>query len=254
MVLVAPGGAAPPPPRAEAHFLATVGPGAVPSPQSGLAVPRPNATNGTVDVGLSTTFSAAPTGGVPPYSYRWAGLPAGCATANASTLACSPATAGVDGVWVAVTDSHATVADSPMLNVTVNPRVHIINFNVSAPSVTVGANLTFVVVADGGSAPLTYAYTGLPQGCAVANTPTIDCQPTTVGNYLVLVTVIDRLGERDMTSENVAVTGHSLGGGGPPPAVVTLQSYYPLIAVVVVVAAVIVTVVFLGRRRGPPST
>jgi hypothetical protein len=223
-------------------------------PQTSLTVPRPNATNITVDVGQSTTFSAQPSGGDPPYAYSWAGLPAGCASSNESALLCSPATSGVASIWVAVTDTHDAVADSPTLNVTVNPRVHIVDFNESSPSVTVGANLSFVVVAIGGSAPLTYAYDGLPDGCAIADSPTIACQPTTVGNYLVLVTVIDRLGERDMTSENVAVTGHSLGGGGPPPADVTLRSYFPLIVVVVVVAAVLVTVIFLGRRRGPPPS
>jgi DNA-binding beta-propeller fold protein YncE len=48
--------------------------------------------------------------------------------------------------------------------------------------------------ATGGSVPYSFAYTGLPTGCASANTSVLDCTPTSSGTYAVSVNVTDRAG------------------------------------------------------------
>jgi hypothetical protein len=67
-----------------------------------VAAPTSTVT-GTVGRSLSLEISVA--GGLAPFSIRWAGLPAGCPTANSTNLTCTPASAGNYTTSVTVTDS-----------------------------------------------------------------------------------------------------------------------------------------------------
>jgi len=60
----------------------------------------------------STTLSVTASGGAPPYSYWYAGLPPGCSTANTSTLPCTPKATGDFNVQAHVND---TIADTATL-------------------------------------------------------------------------------------------------------------------------------------------
>ena len=62
---------------------------------------RPN----PVAEGNLTTISTVVTGGMPPYTYGYAGLPAGCTSSNTSTLACVPSASGAFSITVRVADS-----------------------------------------------------------------------------------------------------------------------------------------------------
>jgi outer membrane protein assembly factor BamB len=56
-------------------------------------------------------------------------------------------------------------------------------------------NSTFInVTAAGGFLPYTYAYSGLPNGCASQNTSSLLCTPSASGNYTVSVMVSDPAG------------------------------------------------------------
>jgi hypothetical protein len=59
----------------------------------------------TVGLNETTMLTASVVGGVGPLSYAYAGLPPGCATANASTLACTPRSDGTFPIELSVTDS-----------------------------------------------------------------------------------------------------------------------------------------------------
>jgi YVTN family beta-propeller protein len=59
-----------------------------------------------ITLGNATSFTASTSGGVPPLSYVYAGLPGGCPTQNASLLSCTPTSTGTFNVTVTVTDEH----------------------------------------------------------------------------------------------------------------------------------------------------
>lgn len=222
-------------------------------PLAALSVARPSATNGTLDVGQSTTLNVSAAGGTPPYAYLWNGLPVGCPGSDAATLVCSPSSPGRAEISVNVTDAHGGRAASLPLNVTVNPRVTIADVTLSANSVPLGGNLTITVTASGGTGTLVYSYEGLPDGCDILDSPSLYCEPTTAGNYLIFVTVIDQVGESADASQDLVVTGHgSLNLSGPPPPLLNLAAYLPVIVVVAVVATVATAVLFLEKRREAP--
>lgn len=58
-----------------------------------------------VVAGSNLTVQAQASGGLPPYSYLWSGLPPACAAASQSTISCAPRTAGSYVVSVRVQDS-----------------------------------------------------------------------------------------------------------------------------------------------------
>ena len=53
----------------------------------------------------STTLTATASGGTPPFSYLYSGLPTGCVTQNSSTWSCTPTVTGSFSVLVNVSDS-----------------------------------------------------------------------------------------------------------------------------------------------------
>jgi YVTN family beta-propeller protein len=78
-----------------------------------------SATPASVAVGSTSVLATTASGGAPPYSYVYSGLPTGCATANAASVNCVPSAAGTFGVSVTVTDSsNAKVTASATLTVT----------------------------------------------------------------------------------------------------------------------------------------
>lgn len=71
------------------------------------------------------------------------------------------------------------------------PKLSITSFSADPSSVDVGSPTVLTVAPTGGVGPYTYAYTGLPAGCASASTPELNCTPTAAGGYPVIVTVTD---------------------------------------------------------------
>ncbi len=73
----------------------------------------------TVSVGSATTLTVDVAGGTPPFSYLYSHLPPACATANKSTLSCTPSAPGVFQISVEVTDQDGRGA-SATTTLTVN--------------------------------------------------------------------------------------------------------------------------------------
>lgn len=59
----------------------------------------------TVTVGNSVSFNVQVTGGDPPYSFSWSGLPNGCNGGDQSSWSCSPSSSGAYTVNVQISDS-----------------------------------------------------------------------------------------------------------------------------------------------------
>ena len=159
----------------------------------GLSISSFTASPSVVDAGNSTIFSVSPSGGTPPYSYTYTGLPPGCASANNASFACAPSTAGSYIIRVSTTDSLGG-ATNATLNLTVNPALAITSFTASPQKVTLGRSLNFSVSVSGGSSPYGYSYLGLPLGCPSSNVSSFSCMPATTGMFNVTVLVTDLTG------------------------------------------------------------
>ncbi len=141
------------------------------------------------------------------YRYVWNGLPSGCSTVNLSTLTCAPDLSGAYSVSVTVSDSTGQSAASSATTWQVANRPEVEGFTISpAPSV-VSEQVTVTVTAVGGTAPITYVYTGFPTGCPTQNSSTLDCYPQTTGTFKVGVIVTDADGQHAFG--NTTLTVHS---------------------------------------------
>ncbi len=206
---------------------------------SGVAAPS------SADLGETMTFAAQGlTGGTGSYSYLWTGLPVGCVSRNASTLACTPTAVGSGTVTLTVTDSNGVSADSSR-PFTIDPPPQVNAPTVSPGSVTVGESVTFSVVASGGSGSFTYRWSGLPPGCAPVNASTVACSPTATGSYLVNVTVTDSNGATAL-SGTLSLTVESAPTFLGLP---TVEGYELLAGLAILAVLVVVLVVWAARRR-----
>jgi hypothetical protein len=192
------------------------------------------------DVGISTTFTVSVSGGVGPFTYAYTGLPPGCNSSNATTLACVPTGTGTFTVRVFVNDSTGLTATTT-LSLTVNSAAAISQFTASASSVNVGDETTLSVSASGGTTPYTYAYTGLPGGCSTVDAATLACTPNTAGTFNVRVFVNDSTGMSISTTLTLTVNSGTTSQ--------TSNSMYYIIGAVVIVVVVLLVVAMLFMRR-----
>lgn len=162
-----------------------------------------------VVVGHTTDINATASGGTPPYSFVYAGLPPGCSTIDSSTLQCTPSSAGSFNVSVVVTDGAGKSAISWMiLTVTSSGGGPIISSVIASPNpVPVSSATKISVAVSGGTTPYSYSYLNLPPGCTSVNTNPLTCTPTTVGNYTVTVVVTDQAGLTYSSTLPLTVTG-----------------------------------------------
>ncbi|MGA8424334.1 MAG: PQQ-binding-like beta-propeller repeat protein [Thermoplasmata archaeon] len=70
------------------------------------------ATPPVISLRNSTTLSVTATGGLPPYTYFYTGLPTPCVSANSSSLVCTPTETGTFPINVQVTDSNGTIVNA----------------------------------------------------------------------------------------------------------------------------------------------
>ena len=78
-----------------------------------------------------------------------------------------------------------------VVNQTVPSPLSIRSFVALPPTLEVNSATTLLVNVTGGLTPYTYAYAGLPPGCATQNLSSLSCTPILAGNYTVRVFVND---------------------------------------------------------------
>lgn len=202
-----------------------------------------------LDLGGSSILTATVNGGSGGLSYAWSGLPSGCLTIDIAQLTCTPSAAGESWVSVTVTDSnHATLRVGPVA-LLVSPALGAVTVTASASSVAVGATVVFTAEVSGGTAPLTYDWSGLPAGCTSANTASLVCAPTAKGSFTVSVTVKDGAGASQQASASaLTVTSAPLSGSGSNSA----SSISPItwVLLLLVVVALLVGLVAILRTLG----
>ncbi len=148
-----------------------------------------------------STLSAS--GGVPPYSWAVTGLPDGV-TANGPVISGTPRTPGSFTVTVTVKDSApGSTPQTKTFNVNVVAAPLVIT-TASLPNGTVGTAYSASVGATGGTTPLAFSATGLPDGLSISAAGAITGTPTAPGAANIVVTVKDKGGAS--TSKNFAVS------------------------------------------------
>lgn len=215
-----------------------------------LVVFGPNVTRSVMDIGQSVTFTSGAAGGSGGFSYAWFGLPSGCSSANATTISCDPSGTGVSHVSVEVTDARDdSVASSPV-NLTVEGRLGA-QLVVSANSTQVGAEIGVMGLVFNGTAPYTFAFSGMPHGCSLANPAEsqINCTAQQAGSFLITLTVTDRVGEVATSNSTMVVAALPASASGGSTLWLAIGAGAGL------VIAGLAGGVFLRRRgRAPPAS
>lgn len=151
-----------------------------------------NPTN--VVLGGGTTLTVTASGGVGTLSYAYtdpSGSGCGVST-HIDSDTCTPTAAGSYTITVTVTDSASQQTTGTVDFTVVLPAGPSVTSFVATPStITVGETSDLVVETSGGYGTLSYAYTGLPAGCASIDAATLTCTPAATGTFTLTVTVTD---------------------------------------------------------------
>ena len=162
----------------------------------------------TFTLGADVTFTAHAADGSGNLTWSYGGLPAGCASKNASRLTCTPTTSGSSTVSVTVTDSTGTSARASVSIDVLAPRPEIASFTASPSSFWIGNSTTINASASGGYGWLSYSYLGLPAGCVSQNASNFTCTPTQTGAFPISVIVTN--GYFATASANTSITVQAL--------------------------------------------
>ncbi|MCI4327258.1 MAG: hypothetical protein L3K16_06465 [Thermoplasmata archaeon] len=216
-----------------------------------LVVTAGAVTPSALDVFQTTSLTVVAFGPTTNISYAWSGLPAGCLSANVSTLPCTPTAVGSPTTVVSVTDDSDGKSVSRILSFVVNspPTVSAVLVK-PFPFVLGAGNVSITVHATGGTGILHYSYTGLPPGCLTKDTAFFGCAPTVLGSWTVNATATDATNES--ASQNATVVVVATGPTPPNRLVQALESPLGATAVIVGIGLVLMLVYALRRRSQTP--
>jgi PKD domain-containing protein len=216
--------------------------------------PNPTATilasPSSSDLGQTLTLTLTIHGGTGPFSYSYPMLPPSCASSNSPSVSCNPSTAGNYTIEAIITDEAGQTSTS-YVTVRVSPIVGISTFTTSSRTLDTGQEFTLTLSTTGGTAPLSYSYSGLPPSCSSINSPVLQCTPSTSGLYPIQATVTDRAGKTATSALNVTVQQARVNG-------LTSNQEYLLVGGVIsaFISAIIVSAVLLkgGKRPSKSAT
>ncbi|MCI4327255.1 MAG: hypothetical protein L3K16_06450 [Thermoplasmata archaeon] len=160
----------------------------------------------TVDVGTPAVVSVYENGsGI--LTFHYSGLPPGCPSMNRPQITCTPTASGTYPVHASVTDAGGAVGTTPNTLLTVVGDPAVSDFTVVPASTDVGVPVQFSTTPTLGLGPYSFAYAGLPSGCATVNLSSFACTPNAPGSgtFDVSVTVTDSLGRSAMESTTLTV-------------------------------------------------
>ena len=143
-----------------------------------------------IDRGENVSFLLAASGGYEPLNFTWAGLPPGCASANNTSINCTPSATGTFLVNVTAVDLGGFSATSPDFAFAVNP-LPAVSFVPSVTSGTAPLNVSFSSTLNGGTAPFAYAWSFGDTSTSTAADPS---HVFFAGNFTVHLAVTDARG------------------------------------------------------------
>lgn len=196
---------------------------------------------------VTVTTSSTPSGGEPPYAYRWAWGDGG-APATAENASHTYATAGSYLLSLNVSDFTGASIDKTW-TVTVTPAVSV-TISASPLYTSVGDTVTFTSTPAGGTAPYTYAWT-FGDGLS-ATTRNASHTFSTAAVFVVYLTVKDATGSSASASLAVTVNTSAPAASGQPGGF-TATDWIALIVIVLVIATLIAVVVTRRRKKQPPA-
>jgi DNA-binding beta-propeller fold protein YncE len=162
------------------------------------------ATPDAVDLGYTTTINTTFVGGAGSSRITYFGLPGGCATADTSSLVCTPSSAGTFTLSVNVTDSFGVWAnESTSLTVARELTISVACQPSTLPIIDPGVALACGASASDGLAP--YSFSWSTSDGAHAAGPTISHSFSTPGVYIVTAQVRDSSGASNSSSTEVTV-------------------------------------------------
>jgi len=144
-----------------------------------------------VDVGQAVTFSCLPSGGTLPFQYSWNLGDGG--TASSQIVGHVYMFSGVLTVKCSVTDALGNQTSASVI-VTVHSDPVVATPSAQPASVDLGQTALFSTSASGGSGGYSYSWTGLPPGCASADSASISCRVASLGTYDISVAATDSSG------------------------------------------------------------
>ena len=204
------------------------------------------------DVGRPLSFSAAITGGTPPYACSWtvAGIVA-TDPCNASV----PADTSVPGsitAAVSVTDAAGAVANASSGSVTVHAPLLLV-WDPANATTTVGVASNYSLSIDGGTAPFVLTWYEDSSALSGLNGTSATLVPSAVGNFTISVRVTDAAGgSASSTPLSVAVHAARSNSTGPTPSGGSSGSDTTFWIAVGLGALAGVEAIFLIARRIPP--
>jgi hypothetical protein len=210
-----------------------------------LAVDLLTAQPNTTDVGRPVNFSVGYTGGVAPFTVDYVGLPNGCASVNASTFTCRPTAAIQTDVLVTVSDRDG-ISDGASTPVVIDAAPFLRSVAIAPLKPVVGQPMTIEATAGGGTPPWTFAFTGLPDGCAPVAAPPLTCAPKATGSFSIRITATDSVGGQANATLAITVAPSS------SPAASNELAEVAIGGAVAAVAAVALGLWVRRRRRTPP--
>lgn len=183
----------------------------------------PVANRTTADLGQWVAFSESASGGSGGYTYAWSGLPAtGCLGTTTSTVDCPLATSGTLTVVSTVVDSDGELSTSAPLSFTVAGPVSVTTPTATVPGSTstttadVGQAVTIFAQASGGTAPYTYAWTGLTDvACSGLPGASVVCTFSSAEAYTIGVVATDAQGESAASAWKLNLTISAMPGIQP---------------------------------------
>lgn len=210
----------------------------------------------SADVGQTTSFRAGGvSGGQPPYTYLWEGLPTGCLGTSSAVVNCTFTSAAHLEISLVVSDPVGQTNSSAVLAYEVFADPVFASYPTpNHDPVSVGDPVTFSANVTGGSGGFTFAWRGLPPGCASIDAPSLTCTPTQNGTFSVSLVMNDSNGVTATSpSWPEVVLPVSAPSSPESPVSSWYTSTYFLIGMIVILVAVVLAVGSWLRRK-PPAT
>jgi YVTN family beta-propeller protein len=174
-------------------------------------VETPNANRSSVDVGQPISLSAVVVGGSGNFTnYRWSGLSNGtCIGTSTGRVDCVFGSAENLSVSVTAADQDGgTASGSPALRLEVYQLPDVLDVTVNRSTADEGQLVRFAAEVVGGFGSYSFAWNGLPSGCASATELTVACVVAGPGAITVGLVVTDANGGKSEPSPTARVMAY----------------------------------------------